>query len=212
MAVRAFSPTGEDITSSGQAGDLVCTVAFPSQPIAFWGKDGEAKYRASYFAHPSFPGIWHHGDFVAFSPTTGGMMMLGRSDGVLNPAGVRFGSAEIYNVLLANFAGRISDGLCVGRRRAGEVDEEVVLFVKMEDGVDFNEALVKEIKGDVRSALSARHVPTLISQCWVIPVTQNGKKIESVVKGIVSGTGSGVGASVANAECLEWYKDWAEKN
>jgi len=212
MSVRAFSPTGEDITSSGQAGDLVCTVAFPSQPIAFWGKDGESKYRASYFAHPSFPGIWHHGDYVAFNPSTGGMMMLGRSDGVLNPAGVRFGSAEIYNVLLAKFAGRVADGLCVGRRRAGEADETVVLFVKMEDGVNFDDALVKEIKGDVRAALSARHVPDAVAECFDIPVTVNGKKIESVVKGIVSGTGSGIGASVANAECLQWYKEWAGKN
>ena len=29
---------------------------------------------------------------------TGGIIMLGRSDGTLNPNGVRFGSAEIYNI------------------------------------------------------------------------------------------------------------------
>ncbi len=40
-----------------------------------------------------FPGVWHHGDFVRLEKVTGGLTMLGRSDGILKPSGVRFGSA-----------------------------------------------------------------------------------------------------------------------
>lgn len=80
MAVRAFDDEGRDITSSGEPGDLVCVKPFPSQPVAFWGEDGEKKYRKSYFER--FEGVWHHGDFVVVNPRTGGLVMLGRSDGV----------------------------------------------------------------------------------------------------------------------------------
>lgn len=41
---------------------------------------------------------WTHGDYIMINSKTGGIIMLGRSDGTLNPNGVRFGSAEIYNI------------------------------------------------------------------------------------------------------------------
>ncbi|EER37411.1 acetoacetyl-CoA synthase [Histoplasma capsulatum H143] len=133
MAVSIFDYAGRDISATDDAGDLVCTVPFPAQPVMFWppGPIGEEKYRKSYFEHFG-PSIWHHGDFVKLNSKTGGMEMLGRSDGVLKPAGVRFGSAEIYNVILKHFANEVEDSLCIGRRRNGiENDETVVLFVKL---------------------------------------------------------------------------------
>ena len=102
--------------------------------------------------------------------------MLGRSDGILKPGGVRFGSAEIYNLLLEYCAGETEDGLCIGRRRETDQDETVVLFVKMREGRTFSDALVKRIKDVVRKELSARHVPGIIEECPEIPVTTNGKK------------------------------------
>jgi acetoacetyl-CoA synthetase len=175
MDVRAWDYEGKDITWTGEAGDLVCVKPFPCQPVFFWkGEKGMAKYKSSYFEQ--FPGVWHHGDFIKFNPRTGGLVMLGRSDGILKPAGVRFGSAEIYNVLLKNFPEEFADALCVGRRRANDSDETVVLFVKMADGRKFNEKLVEDIKRVVRKELSARHVPGIIDECPEIPVTSNGKK------------------------------------
>lgn len=174
MAVRAWDYEGRDVTETGEPGDLVCVKAFPCQPVRFWGAEGETKYRGSYFE--KFPGVWHHGDFVRFDVKTGGMLMLGRSDGILKPAGVRFGSAEIYNVLLQFFAEEVGDALCVGRRRETDGDETVVLFLKMAEGKEFDEGLVKEIKAVVRRELSARHVPGVIDECPEIPVTTNGKK------------------------------------
>ena len=178
MAIRAFDPmTDKDITSSGEPGDLVCVRAFPCQPIGFWplnSNKGAERYRAAYFSHSDQ--VWYHGDYVRFSPDTGGLVMLGRSDGVLKPGGVRFGSAEIYNVLLDRFVGIVADALCVGRRREGDSDETVVLFVKMEDGKTFDEELAKRIKLTIRESLSPRHVPGIVDECDDIPVTTNGKK------------------------------------
>ncbi|KAL8873321.1 MAG: hypothetical protein Q9174_001197 [Haloplaca sp. 1 TL-2023] len=205
MAVEAWDYQGNDITDTGEAGDLVCVKAFPAQPVAFWGADGAKKYRESYFER--FPGVWHHGDYVKFNPRTGGLIMLGRSDGVLKPAGVRFGSSEIYNVLLKHFP-EIEDALCVGRRRMMDKDEIVVLFVKMASGGVFSEQLVGNIKSTIRRELSARHVPAIVYECPEIPVTTNGKKVEIAVKNIVCGLNVETSASVANAECLEWYRQW----
>lgn len=173
MAVEVWDFEGKNVTNSGEPGDLVCIKPFPCQPVKFWGVDGEEKYRRSYFE--TFEGIWHHGDFVRIDPKTGGLIMLGRSDGVLKPAGVRFGSSEIYNVLLGTFD-EIEDALCIGRRRDQDTDEVVVLFVKMAKELMLSGDLVSQIRTTIRKELSARHVPAIIDQCYEIPVTINGKK------------------------------------
>jgi acetoacetyl-CoA synthetase len=180
MAIQAWDPSGEDVSATGEEGDLVCVRAFPCQPVLFWprGEKGEAKYRASYFEHFAEEGrtVWHHGDFVRLNPSTGGLVMLGRSDGVLKPQGVRFGSAEIYNVVLGHFADDVEDALCVGRRREQDTDETVVLFLLMAKDKQFSPELVTKIKGTIRKELSARHVPGVVDECPEIPVTSNGKK------------------------------------
>ncbi|KAF2724837.1 acetoacetate-CoA ligase [Polychaeton citri CBS 116435] len=208
MAIQSWDYEGKDVSKTGDPGDLVCVKPFPCQPVQFWGSEGAKKYKSSYFE--TFPGVWHHGDFVRFNPRTGGLIMLGRSDGILKPSGVRFGSAEIYNVLLKNFASQVDDSLCIGRRRPQDTDETVVLFLKMKEGEAFTDALVGKIKATVRKELSARHVPGIIEECPEIPVTVNGKKVEGAVKQIISLTNIKTSASVANAGCLKWYKDWAQ--
>ncbi len=173
MAVEAWDFKGKDVTHTGEPGELVCTKPFPCQPVMFFGPNGNEIYKKSYFEN--YPGIWHHGDFVRFNPETGGLIMLGRSDGVLKPAGVRFGSSEIYNLLLKHFP-EIEDALCIGRRREFDKDETVVLFLKMASDRNFTKEVAGNIQATVRRELSARHVPGIIDECPEIPVTVNGKK------------------------------------
>ena len=207
MDICALSLPSTTPITDGSPGDLFCMTAFPCQPATFWGADGDEKYRKSYF--DVLPGKWHHGDFVSFNPTTGGMKMLGRSDGILKPSGVRFGSAEIYNVLLKHFSIEIEDALCIGRRRETDDDETVVLFCKMSKDVILDDALVGKVKTMIRKELSSRHVPGFVERCEEIPVTTNGKKVEVAVKQILCGMNVKTSASVANSECLEWYREWA---
>ncbi|PYI29611.1 acetoacetate-CoA ligase [Aspergillus indologenus CBS 114.80] len=218
MAVSVYDYAGNDISASGEPGDLVCTRPFPAQPVMFWppGPLGAEKYRKSYF-DVFGPSIWHHGDFVRVNPQTGGVTMLGRSDGVLKPAGVRFGSAEIYNILLKHFAEEVEDSLCIGRRRDGiDTDETVVLFVKLlPPGAAYeviSADLAARIQATIRKELSPRHVPGIVAVCPEIPVTSNGKKVENAVKQILCGLNIKIGASVANASCLDWYRTWATAN
>ncbi|KAE8848322.1 hypothetical protein PTNB85_02165 [Pyrenophora teres f. teres] len=215
MAIAAYDYTGADISSTGEPGDLVCNKPFICQPVAFWGKEGESKYWKSYFdkfTNEKKQPIWHHGDFVRFKPETGGLWMLGRSDGILKPAGVRFGSAEIYNVVLQHFPEDIADALCIGRRRETDTDETVILFLKMAEGRRISPDLVDRIKMTIRKSLSARHVPAVVDECPEIPVTTNGKKVEGAVKQILCGINVKTSASVANAECLDWYRAWSNAN
>ncbi|RDW76590.1 uncharacterized protein DSM5745_06582 [Aspergillus mulundensis] len=215
MAVSVYDYAGNDISSSGEPGDLVCTRPFPAQPVMFWppGPVGDEKYRKSYF-DVFGPSIWHHGDFIRVNPETGGVVMLGRSDGVLKPAGVRFGSAEIYNILLKHFAEEVEDSLCVGRRREGiDTDETVVLFVKLTSPSETLPAdLATRIQATIRKELSPRHVPGIVDVCPEIPVTSNGKKVENSVKQILCGLNIKIGASVANSGCLDWYRTWASEH
>lgn len=223
MAIEAVdSTTGAALTSPDEPGDLVCVKPFPSQPLTFFGKGGDEKYKAAYFERfysASGSGsegepIWHHGDFIRIpNPRIGNLVMLGRSDGVLKPAGVRFGSAEIYNVLTRFFADKVEDALCVGMRREGDADETVCLFVVPAEGKEFDDALRQRIRDVIRRELSPRHVPGVVEECGRgIPRTANGKKIEVAVKQIISGVDLETNASVANPEALDWFREWARKN
>ncbi|PTD07299.1 Malonamoyl-CoA synthetase vrtB [Fusarium culmorum] len=217
MAIRAVdSATGESINAD-EPGDLVCVKPFLCQPLTFFGPSGEAKYKSAYFERfEDICGVngavWHHGDFVKIpDPSTGSLVMLGRSDGVLKPSGVRFGSAEIYNILTRFFAAEIEDAVCIGRRRETDSDETVCLFVVMVPGYEFNDNLRLRIKSKIKAELSPRHVPGVVEECGAgVPKTSNGKKIEVAVKQILSGMKVKTNASVANPEALDWFKSWAE--
>lgn len=198
MALRVYASDSDADSpvevAPGEPGDLVCVKPFPCQPLTFWGPGGDEKYRSAYFdrfhraagsvsengGSGSSSPVWHHGDFVSIpDPATGGLVMLGRSDGVLKPSGVRFGSAEIYNVLTRFFAAEVQDAVCVGRRRPADTDESVCLFVVVAEGAGvFDEDLAARIKAKIRSELSPRHVPAVVEECGPagVPKTSNGKK------------------------------------
>ncbi|KAF7376540.1 Acetoacetyl-CoA synthetase [Mycena sanguinolenta] len=202
MDVRVFDPMGNNLEHTGTPGEMVCARPHPSMPLYFWGDESNKKYRAAYFN--IYPGVWRQGDFIVFNPLTKGIRVLGRSDGVLNPSGVRFGAGEIYSVL-QDFSATVSDMLCVGQRRAQDEDERVLLFLKMQPGQVLDERLAWCIKNAIRSSLSARHVPTHIFAVDDIPYTSNGKRIETAVKQIVSGIDTKPSETVANPESLELY-------
>lgn len=153
----------------GEAGELVATEAFPNQPVMFWGDETGQKYFDAYFGR--FDNVWTHGDFILIHPKTGGVYFLGRADGVLNPSGVRFGSAEIYSVIEAFFDSEVQDSICVGQRRPSDSDESVVLFLLMKPGKTFNDDLVKRVKDRIGKECSRRHVPKYVFQTPEIPVS-----------------------------------------
>ncbi|KAJ9144947.1 Acetoacetyl-synthase [Pleurostoma richardsiae] len=210
MAVDILDAARDDPVSVemwGEAGELVCTKPFPSEPLEFHGKDGLEKYRVSYFDRFG-PNIWCHGDYVQRLPDTGGLAVLGRSDGVLNPSGVRFGSAEIYAV--TEIFPQIADCICVGQKRESDPDERVLLFVKMRRGAKFTKELEKRLKEAIRTKYTPRHVPRFVFEVADIPYTVNGKKCEINVKHIVSRRKAAISGTVANPDALDLYEHFQD--
>ena len=196
-AVESWNLDGKPVYD--ESGELVCTKPFPSMPTHFWNdKDGE-KYRKAYFC--MFSGVWAHGDYCVISSTTGGVVMLGRSDGTLNPNGVRFGSAEIYNVV-EHMEG-IADSLCVAQKYYD--DERVILFLKMAPGNRFSKEVIEKVKAEIRKQLSARHVPSIVLETKDIPYTINAKKVEVAVKKIIAGEDVKQRGALANPDSLDLY-------
>jgi acetoacetyl-CoA synthetase len=152
----------------GTPGELVAPAAFPNMPVFFWNDDGGSRYFGAYFE--KYDNVWTHGDFVMIHPITKSLIFLGRADGVLNPSGVRFGSAEIYSVLENGFP-MLVDSICVGQRRPQDQDESVMLFLMMKPGEKFTTKLVNDVKAAIRKELSPRHVPKYVFETPEIPVS-----------------------------------------
>ncbi|KAF2845030.1 acetoacetate-CoA ligase [Plenodomus tracheiphilus IPT5] len=190
----------------GEPGELVATASFPNQPVFFMDDNSGEKYQNAYYKR--FPHVWTHGDFIQRQPTTGQVSFLGRADGVLNPSGVRFGSAEIYSVIETYFP-EVADSICVGQRRPQDDDESVMLFLKMNEGFKFSETLVEKIKSKISQERSRRHVPRYVFQTWDIPTTVNLKRVELPVKQIVSGKAIQASGTLANPESLRYYEQFA---
>ncbi|KTF76901.1 hypothetical protein cypCar_00015419 [Cyprinus carpio] len=203
MAVESWNCEGKSVW--GESGELVCLKPIPCQPTHFWNDENGSKYHKAYFS--TFPGVWAHGDYCKINPKTGGVVMLGRSDGTLNPNGVRFGSSEIYNIVEA--FEEVSDSLCVPQYNS-DGEERVILFLKMGPKNTFSQELVGRIRGAIRVALSARHVPALILETKDIPYTISGKKVEVAVKQVIAGKDVTQRGAFSNPDSLDLYKNLPE--
>ncbi|KAJ6783382.1 hypothetical protein PWT90_05842 [Aphanocladium album] len=190
----------------GTSGDLVATGAFPNIPLYLWNDGATApgpKYKAAYYER--FNHVWAQGDFCQIHPKSKAMLMQGRSDGVLNPSGIRFGSADIYAVLEKQFPAQIADSICVGQRRPADLDESVLLFVLMKKPGSLTKALVADIRTAIARGLTKRHVPKYIFEIPEIPTTVNGKKVELPVKKIVCGKTVKPSGTLLNPESLNYF-------
>jgi acetoacetyl-CoA synthetase len=198
MAVEIFDDAGRAVR--GERGELVCTAPFPSMPIGFWNDPDGARYRAAYFER--FPGVWHHGDFAALTAHDG-IVIYGRSDAVLNPGGVRIGTAEIYGAVEA--LPQILESLAVGQDWRGDV--RVVLFVRLKPGVELTEELRREIRNTIRTQTTARHVPARIVAVADMPRTLSGKLTELAVRNVIHGLPVKNVDALANPQALEHFRN-----
>jgi acetoacetyl-CoA synthetase len=162
----------------GERGELVCTRPFVSKPLGFWHDGEQRKLRDAYFSR--FPNIWAHGDYGEITAHDG-LIIHGRSDAVLNPGGVRIGTAEIYRQV--EKVEEVLESICVGQTWQG--DTRIVLFVVLRDGLQLDEALRAKIRATIRRETTPRHVPAKILQVTEIPRTLSGKIVELAVREVV---------------------------
>jgi len=201
MAVDVWDEDGTPLV--GEKGELVCTKPFPSMPIGFWNDESGEKYREAYFTR--FPGVWAHGDFAELTEHDG-MIIHGRSDAVLNPGGVRIGTAEIYRQV--EKIDDVLESIAIGQDLDDDV--RVVLFVVLRPGVELDEALESRIRRVIRENATPRHVPAKILAVPDIPRTISGKITELAVRSVVHGETVKNTDALANPEALEYFRDRPE--
>jgi acetoacetyl-CoA synthetase len=198
MAVDVVDESGRPLI--GERGELVCAAAFPSMPLGFLGDADGSRYRSAYFAR--FAGIWHHGDY-GLRTASGGFVILGRSDAVLNPGGVRIGTAEIYRQV--EQLPQILESLAIGQQQGD--DERIVLFVRLREGIRLDAALEQTIRQRIREHVSPRHVPARIIAVADLPRTLSGKLVELAVRDVVHGRPVTNREALANPEALELFRN-----
>jgi acetoacetyl-CoA synthetase len=201
MRVEVFDNEGRSL--SGERGELVCTAPFPSMPLGFWGDADGSRYRAAYFER--FPGVWHHADYAALTEHDG-LIIFGRSDAVLNPGGVRIGTAEIYAAVEG--LSEIAEALAIAQDWQGDV--RIVLFVRLQNGYTLDAALDQKIRTTIRNRTTPRHVPAKIIAVPDLPRTLSGKLTELAVRNIINGRPVQNRDALANPAALEHFRDLAE--
>ncbi|MBM4191949.1 MAG: acetoacetate--CoA ligase [Gammaproteobacteria bacterium] len=202
MDIDVVDDSGRSLPAD-EKGELVCRRSFPSMPVGFWDDEDGRCYRKAYFER--FPGIWHHSDY-AMRTCHGGFVILGRSDAVLNPGGVRIGTAEIYRQV--ETLPEVLESLCIGQDWQGDV--RVVLFLRLRAGVILDEPLRQRIRDVIQTNTSPRHVPARIIAIPEIPRTINGKVVELAVHNIIHGRPVTNTHALANPDSLELFKDLPE--
>jgi acetoacetyl-CoA synthetase len=201
MKTEVYDDEGEAL--HGQQGELVCSAPFPSVPIGFWGDAGGTRLHATYFAR--YPNVWCHGDLATIT-SRGGLVVHGRSDTVLNPGGVRIGTAEIYRQV--EKIEEVAESIAIAQQWQGDV--RVVLFVRLREGVALDASLRDKIRNTIRGNTTPRHVPAKIVQAPDLPRTINGKLVELAVRETVHGRPVKNLDALANPQALDFFKDLAE--
>ena len=197
MKVEAFGEDGKPVIN--RQGELVCTAPSPSMPIYFWDDPDGSKYHAAYF--DVYPNVWRHGDYIMIHSDTRGITFYGRSDAVLNPSGVRIGTAEIYQQM--EQLEEISDSLAIGQEWKG--DQRIILFVKITPGFSLSDDLQRKIKKTLQEKASPRHVPARIIPVPDIPYTLNMKKVETAITNIIHGRQISNRDALINPDSLDYY-------
>ncbi|MCF6323845.1 MAG: acetoacetate--CoA ligase [Gammaproteobacteria bacterium] len=201
MKVEIFDESGKAVNN--QKGELVCTAPAPPMPLFFWGDDGNRKYHAAYFER--FENTWAHGDYAEITAHDG-IIIYGRSDALLNPGGVRIGTAEIYRQVEKQ--PEIIESIAVGQH--WDDDIRIILFVKLQKGCKLNDALITQLKTRIRQNTTPRHVPDKIIAVDDIPRTRSGKIVELAVRHIIHNEAVLNISAIANPEALNCFKGLPE--
>ena len=201
MAVEFWDPQGQALPEG--KGELVCYKPFPSMPIGFWNDADGTNYHKAYFAQ--FENVWCHGDYGELTAQDGAIIH-GRSDAVLNPGGVRIGTAEIYRQV--ERLDQVVESIAIGQEWQDDV--RVVLFVVLREDQALSDDLTHSIRSTIRQHATPRHVPAKIIQVSEIPRTLSGKIVELAVREVVHGRPVNNSDALANPEALANFKDLHE--
>lgn len=204
--IEAYDELGQPVMN--EVGELVVSQPMPSMPLYFWNDESGERYKSSYF--DMYPGIWRHGDWIKITDK-GTCQIYGRSDSTINRGGIRMGTSEIYSAVEG--VDGVVDSLVIDLSD-DKGKSFMPLFVVLKEGVRLTDNLESEIKKQVRTNCSPRHIPDKIYEIEEVPRTLNGKKLEVPVKKILMGFSLEKAVnkgSMSNPQSLDFFLQFAEK-
>ena len=89
-------------------------------------------------------------------------------------------------------------------------DTRIVLFVVLREGRSLDDEGVAEIKAQIRSNTTPRHVPAVVAQVEDIPRTKSGKITEVAVREVIHERPIKNQDALANPETLAFFADREE--
>jgi acetyl-CoA synthetase len=171
---------GKVVTGNGVSGNLCLARSWPGQARTIWGD--HRRFKETYFAR--FPGRYFTGDGCT-RDEDGYYWITGRVDDVLNVSGHRLGTAEVESALVAHTA--VSEAAVVGFPHAIKGTAICAYVTVRAEYASRGEALVGELKDQVRKAIGAIATPDRIVVVSGLPKTRSGKIMRRILRKVAAG-------------------------
>jgi acetyl-CoA synthetase len=166
-------------------GMLCIADSWPGQARTVYGD--HARFEQTYFSQ--FSGKYFTGD-GARRDKDGYYWITGRVDDVLNVSGHRLGTAEIESALVAH--PHVAEAAVVGFPHDIK-GQGIYAYVILNSGVEYADALHKEIIQHVRKVISPIATPDYLHFTPGLPKTRSGKIMRRILRKIAEGEFSNMG-------------------
>ena len=120
----------------------------------------------------------------------GDYWLMGRIDDVVNVSGHRIGTAEVESALVSHPS--VAESAVVGRPHDIK-GQALYAYVTVRQGVEKNDALIKELMDHVRKEIGPISRPDVIQFADVLPKTRSGKIMRRILRKIAEGTTDSLG-------------------
>ena len=168
--------SGEEIHSSPTEGVLCIKDSWPGQMRTVWGNHD--RFEKTYFS--DYKGYYFTGDGCK-RDADGDYWITGRVDDVINVSGHRMGTAEVESALVAHIA--VAEAAVVGYPHDIK-GQGIYCYVTLMNGVEPTDALLKELRGWVRSEIGPIASPDVIQWAPGLPKTRSGKIMRRILRKI----------------------------
>ncbi|KAF8770329.1 Acetoacetyl-CoA synthetase like protein [Argiope bruennichi] len=152
MDVRILDEKGKP--TIGQRGECVLANPYPALPISLLNDENKQKVTEMYLAQ--HPGYWNNGGRCLAESA-----LFNFSDETMDPKGARYNCSDIY-FALEGFPG-LKDSVVVSQYNK-DMDERVILFVKMRPGHTLTGEVKQKINETIERHLTYEHIPDIIME------------------------------------------------
>jgi acetyl-CoA synthetase len=157
-------------------GNLCISDSWPGQMRTVYGD--HQRFIDTYFS--TFPGKYFTGDGCR-RDADGYYWITGRVDDVINVSGHRMGTAEVESALVAH--AKVAEAAVVGYPHDIK-GQGIYAYVTLKAGVEYTDALRKELVQHVRAQIGPIATPDLIQWAPGLPKTRSGKIMRRILRKI----------------------------